>query len=292
MLRPRKKYTVYDLQQLKGKRCLTHIHVKSPEEAAAAEEAGVDLMSCSFDSSGGAGTPAPPRRRRAAQLPLLRHAARTGLAGGGDPRRLPRPRTRRQLRLLLRQPLHHRGHGARRHPRRRSPRPGSRATSHGRATAPSADPPTEALRLHQRMKDLENAGAYAAELEVVPHNLAALPLLADNDDPHVTRLRQRLRHAVPLLRRHPRRLRRTHPPRTPRPTATSPPNTAASSRNASPPSANTSTTCTKTAFPSLPISSIPAIKSSTKPSLSSGSRSNRLDCRARKCVSRPCGACR
>ena len=35
MLRPRKKYTVYDLQQLKGKCSLTHIHVKSPEEAAA-----------------------------------------------------------------------------------------------------------------------------------------------------------------------------------------------------------------------------------------------------------------
>src|SRR4029450_259415 len=50
MLRPRKKYTVYDLQQLKGKRCLTHIHVKSPEEAVAAEAAGVDLMSCSFDT--------------------------------------------------------------------------------------------------------------------------------------------------------------------------------------------------------------------------------------------------
>src|SRR5438552_13241506 len=50
MLRPRKKYTIHDLQQLKGKRCLTHIHVKSPEEAAAAETAGVDLMSCSFDS--------------------------------------------------------------------------------------------------------------------------------------------------------------------------------------------------------------------------------------------------
>ena len=50
MLRPRKKYTVADLRQLKGQRCLTHIHVKSPEEAAAAEAAGVDLMSCSFDS--------------------------------------------------------------------------------------------------------------------------------------------------------------------------------------------------------------------------------------------------
>ncbi len=30
----------------------------------------------------------------------------------------------------------------------------------------------EAKQLHQRMKDLENAGAYAAELELVPHNLA------------------------------------------------------------------------------------------------------------------------
>ena len=50
MLRPRKKYTVYDLQNLKGKRCLTHIHVKSPDEARAAELAGIDLMSCSFDS--------------------------------------------------------------------------------------------------------------------------------------------------------------------------------------------------------------------------------------------------
>src|SRR5690606_24320281 len=28
----------------------THIHVKSPEEAAAAAAAGVDLMSCSFDT--------------------------------------------------------------------------------------------------------------------------------------------------------------------------------------------------------------------------------------------------
>jgi 3-methyl-2-oxobutanoate hydroxymethyltransferase len=30
----------------------------------------------------------------------------------------------------------------------------------------------EALALHRRMKELESAGAYAAELEVVPHNLA------------------------------------------------------------------------------------------------------------------------
>src|ERR1700735_1767366 len=60
MLRPRKKYTVFDLQQLKGKRCLTHVHVKSPQEAAAAEEAGVDLMSCSFDTPDAQVRPAAP----------------------------------------------------------------------------------------------------------------------------------------------------------------------------------------------------------------------------------------
>src|SRR5215216_399332 len=74
MLRPRKKYTVYDLQQLKGKRCLTHIHVKSPEEAAAAEAAGVDLLSCSFDS------PAAQAR-----LPFLVAAAPKSFISGSTP---------------------------------------------------------------------------------------------------------------------------------------------------------------------------------------------------------------
>src|SRR2546421_5731832 len=64
MLRPDKKYSVYDLRQLKGKRCLTHVHVKSADEAAAAESAGIDLLSCSFD------TPASQAR-----LPLLVAAA-------------------------------------------------------------------------------------------------------------------------------------------------------------------------------------------------------------------------
>jgi 3-methyl-2-oxobutanoate hydroxymethyltransferase len=31
----------------------------------------------------------------------------------------------------------------------------------------------EAKMLYQKMKDLENAGAYAAEIEIVPHNLAS-----------------------------------------------------------------------------------------------------------------------
>src|SRR5678809_1134142 len=74
MLRPRKKYTVYDLRQLKGKRCLTHVHVKSPDEAAAAEAAGIDLMSCSFDS---------PESQ--ARLPLLLAAAPKSFLSGATP---------------------------------------------------------------------------------------------------------------------------------------------------------------------------------------------------------------
>src|ERR1051325_3248158 len=74
MLRPDKKYSVYDLRQLKGKRCLTHIHVKSPDEAAAAEAAGIDLLSCSFDS------PAAQAR-----LPLLTAAAPKSFISGATP---------------------------------------------------------------------------------------------------------------------------------------------------------------------------------------------------------------
>src|SRR6267154_1768578 len=80
MLRPRKKYTVHDLQQLKGKRCLTHIHVKSGEEAAAADAAGVDLMSCSFDS---------PESQ--ARLPLLVAAAPKSFLSCATPHGLASP---------------------------------------------------------------------------------------------------------------------------------------------------------------------------------------------------------
>src|SRR5947209_12716457 len=80
MLRPRKKYSVYDLQQIKGKRCLTHIHVKSPEEAAAAEKAGIDLLSCSFDS------PATQAR-----LPSIVAAAPKSFISGSTPHGMASP---------------------------------------------------------------------------------------------------------------------------------------------------------------------------------------------------------
>ncbi|MDB6173977.1 MAG: Ketopantoate hydroxymethyltransferase [Chthoniobacteraceae bacterium] len=171
MLRPRKKYTVFDLQQLKGKRCLTHIHVKSPEEAAAAEEAGVDLMSCSFDT--------PEAQSR---LPALVAAAPRSFLSVATPHGLASPEEAirvafRALEIgassvycsaspfivesMAREGIPVVGHLG------LVPRhvtwTGYRAI--GRTVA-------EAMELHRRMKALENAGAYAAELEVVPHNLA------------------------------------------------------------------------------------------------------------------------
>lgn len=173
MLRPRKKYTVYDLQQLKGQRCLTHIHVKSPEEAAAAEAAGVDLMSCSFDS---------PESQ--ARLPRLVAAAPNSFLSAATPHGLASPEEAirvgfRALELgassvycsaspfmieaMARERIPVVGHLG------MVPR---HVTWTGyRAIGRTVE---EARDLYRRMKDLENAGAYAAELEVVPHNLATL----------------------------------------------------------------------------------------------------------------------
>lgn len=171
MLRPRKKYTIHELRQLKGRRCLTHIHVKSPEEAAAAEAAGVDLMSCSFDS---------PESQ--ARLPRLVAAAPHSFLSAATPHGLASPEEAirvgfRALELgassvycsaspliieaMAREGLPVVGHLG------MVPR---HATWTGyRAIGRTEE---EARELYERMKRLENAGAYAAELECVPHNLA------------------------------------------------------------------------------------------------------------------------
>jgi 3-methyl-2-oxobutanoate hydroxymethyltransferase len=171
MLRPRKKYTVFDLQQLKGKRCLTHIHVKSPEEAAAAEEAGVDLMSCSFDS---------PEAQ--ARLPLLVAAAPNSFLSCATPHGMASPEEAirvafRALEIgassvycsaspfiieaMARERIPVVGH--------LGMVPRHVTWTNYRAIGRTVE---EAKELYRKMKELENAGAYAAELEVVPHNLA------------------------------------------------------------------------------------------------------------------------
>jgi 3-methyl-2-oxobutanoate hydroxymethyltransferase len=172
MLRPDKKYSVYDLRQLKGKRCLTHVHVKSPEEAAAAEEAGIDLLSCSFDS------PAAQAR-----LPLLVAAAPRSFISGSTPHGMATPEEAirtgfRALEMgassvycscspLIIEAMAREGIPVVGHlgmvPRHAT---WTNIRAIGKTSA-------EARTLYDQMKRLENAGAYAAELELVPHQLAA-----------------------------------------------------------------------------------------------------------------------
>lgn len=171
MLRPRKKYTVFDLQQLKGRRVLTHIHVKSPEEAAAAEAAGVDLMSCSFDSPESQAR--FPRLVAAAPNSFLSCATLHGLAS-------PEEAIRTAFRALelgassvycsaspfiieamARERIPVVGH--------LGMIPRHVTWTNYRAIGKTAD---EARELYRQMKTLESAGAYAAEIECVPHNLA------------------------------------------------------------------------------------------------------------------------
>ena len=171
MIRPRKKYTVYDLRKLKGERCLTHIHVKSPEEAAAAESAGVDLMSCSFDS---------PEAQ--ARLPGIVAAAPDSFLSAATPHGMAT--TEETIRVSFKALEI----GASSVYCSSSPRiieamaneripvvghlgmvPRHVTWTNYRAIGKTVE---EAGELHARMKELENAGAYAAELEVVPHQLA------------------------------------------------------------------------------------------------------------------------
>ncbi len=172
MLRPRKKYTVYDLRKLKGKRCLTHIHVKSPEEAAAAEEAGIDLMSCSFDT--------PDSQAR---LPLLVAAAPESFLSGATPHGLASREEAIQVgfhalelgassvycsaspfivEAMAREGIPVVGH--------LGMVPRHVTWTNYRAIGKTV---AEAKDLYRKMKELESAGAYAAELEVVPHQLAS-----------------------------------------------------------------------------------------------------------------------
>jgi 3-methyl-2-oxobutanoate hydroxymethyltransferase len=172
MLRPDKKYSVYDLRQLKGKRCLIHVHVKSPEEAAAAEAADIDLLSCSFD------TPASQAR-----LPLLVAAAPKSFISGATPHGLASPEeairvgfqalelgassvycsaSPRIIAAMAREGIPIVGH--------LGMVPRHATWTNVRAIGKTA---TEARQLYEQLKRLENAGAWAAELELVPHRLAS-----------------------------------------------------------------------------------------------------------------------
>ncbi|MFL2658458.1 MAG: 3-methyl-2-oxobutanoate hydroxymethyltransferase [Akkermansiaceae bacterium] len=172
MIRARKKLTIYDLRKLKGERCLTHIHVKSPKEAIAAEKAGVDLMSCSFDSL-----------ESQAQLPRLVEAAPNSFFSAATPHGIASNEeairigfkalelgassvycsaSPRIIEAMAREGIPVVGH--------LGLVPRHVTWTNYRAIGKTEE---EARILYDKMKELESAGAYAAEIECVPHQLAS-----------------------------------------------------------------------------------------------------------------------
>lgn len=172
MIRMRKKFTIYDLKKLKGKRCLTHIHVKSPEEAVAAEMAGVDLMSCSFDSVDSQAR--LPKLVEAAPNSFFSVATPHGLASQEDAIRIGFQALEMGassvycsaspwiIEAMVREGIPVVGH--------LGLVPRHVTWTNYRAIGKTAE---EAEILYKKMKELESAGAYAAEIECVPHQLAS-----------------------------------------------------------------------------------------------------------------------
>jgi len=172
MLRVQKKYTVHDLLTLKGKRCLSHIHIKSPEEAAAAEQAGIDLISSSFDSPESQNK--FPSIVKAAPLSFLSVSTPHGLASPEEAIRVSFKALEigassvycsgspYLIEAMAREKIPVVGH--------LGLVPRHVTWTNYRSIGKSID---EAKKLYHDAKRLESAGAYAAELECVPHNLAS-----------------------------------------------------------------------------------------------------------------------
>ncbi len=168
-----RNYTVKDLRDLKGKRVLTETLPFSPEEAAAAEEAGIDLMKVRFD-------PKQPelaaRIRKAApntfmsfSVPLVAAASETeavrlgyqAMEVGADG--IMCQWSPRFVAAAAEAGIPIEGHAG------LVPRK-STWTGGLRAVGKTLE---EALWVFQEIKKLEEAGAWAVEVEVIPAELLA-----------------------------------------------------------------------------------------------------------------------
>lgn len=169
-----RNYTVKDLRDGKGKRVLVETLPFSPEEAAAAEEAGVDTMKARFDPArpdlAAAVRAAAPNTFMAFSVPLVAAAsAEEAVRLAYDAMRLGADAIMCQWSPRFVEAAAEAGVPVQGHaglvPRK------STWTGGLRAVGKTLD---EALGVFRDVKALEDAGAYAVEVEVVP-----APLLAE-----------------------------------------------------------------------------------------------------------------
>ncbi|RTL65219.1 MAG: ketopantoate hydroxymethyltransferase [Hyphomicrobiales bacterium] len=166
-----RNYTVKDLRDQKGKRVLVETLCFSVEEAAAAEEAGIDTMKVRFDPKAPQLTAeirrAAPNTFMAFSVPLIaaaspEEAVRLGydaMALGADA--IMCQWAPRYVEAAAEAGIPVQGHAGL-VPRR------STWTGGLRAVGKTLD---EALKIYRDIKALENAGAYAVEVEVIPEEL-------------------------------------------------------------------------------------------------------------------------
>lgn len=168
-----RNYTVKDLRDIKGTRVLVETLPFTPDEAAAAEEAGVDTMKVRFDPK----TPEPSLAiRRAApntfmsfSVPLISVASETeairlaydAMALGADA--IMCQWSPRFIRAVTEAGVPVQGHAG------LVPRK-STWTGGLNAVGKTIE---EAHWVYQEIRELEQAGAWAVEVEVIPHELLA-----------------------------------------------------------------------------------------------------------------------
>ena len=165
--------TVKDLRDQKGKRVLVETLPFSPEEAAAAEEAGIDTMKVRFDPKqpepAAAIRQAAPNTFMAFSVPLVaatspEEAVRLGydaMAVGADA--IMCQWSPRFIAAAAEAGIPVQGHAG------LVPRK-STWTGGLRAVGKNLD---EAMWVYRSIKELESAGAYAVEVEVIPEELLA-----------------------------------------------------------------------------------------------------------------------
>lgn len=168
-----RNYTVKDLRDQKGKRVLVETLPFSPEEAAAAEEAGIDTMKVRFDpsqpDSAAAIRKAAPNTFMAFSVPLIAAASPAeAVRLGYEAMKIGADAIMCQwspdfIRAATDAGIPIQGHAGL-VPRR------STWTGGLRAVGKTLD---EALWVWSEIKALEEAGAYAVEVEVIPEELCA-----------------------------------------------------------------------------------------------------------------------
>lgn len=162
------KLTLHDLKALKGKRQLTYVQVTTKEQAAAAEEAGIDMMGTAFVDDRKDIPSAAPQTHFRFGLQYGCYTSPKAILGGAfaalesGASSVYTAQSMDFVSVMAREGIAVCGHVG-------LVPPLVGWTGGFCAVGKSAD---QAGAIFQKVKDYENAGAFAVEIEVVPHRVA------------------------------------------------------------------------------------------------------------------------